>query len=146
MKTVILLLSIQVLLGAVTHRIGIVDNEFAPQDVYVAPGDTVWWINQGASPHTATSGKLGVPDSIWDSGAIAPGDSFAFVFDLPLNGYDYYCALNWQAGMSGIIILGAGIEQREGVDLSSDETVIPSDPLSPFTQKSTDTEKSEDER
>jgi plastocyanin len=57
----------------------------------------VTWKNDDSVPHTVTSGivESGTPkpDGKFDSGIIAPGKGFSFVFDAP-GEYDYYCLLH----------------------------------------------------
>jgi plastocyanin len=40
------------------------------------PGDTITWTNEDLVPHTVTA-----KDGRWDSGELAPGDSFVVVVD-----------------------------------------------------------------
>ncbi len=42
--------------GAVTINVSAMDFSFSPASITVHPGDIVHWINNGASPHTVTSG------------------------------------------------------------------------------------------
>lgn len=49
---------------------------FLPADVALRAGDTVSWINRDLVPHTVTA-----RDGSWDSGEIAPGESFTLAAD-----------------------------------------------------------------
>ena len=69
-----------------THRIVMDGTRFAPEQLTVARGDRVVWVNQDPFPHTATasgafdSGKLGIGQS-WALDARTPGE-FAYVCTL----------------------------------------------------------------
>lgn len=65
--------------------VSITDSAFAPQVLAIKAGDTVIWVNNGATNHTSASlGAL-----IWDSGNIPPGSSYSRKF--PATGsYNYY--------------------------------------------------------
>lgn len=81
-----------------------VDFAFVPDTLTITQGDSVLWINQSALiNHTTTSGDTGVPNGIWDSGFMSPGDSFIYHF-VNVDNYSYYCTLHWQLGMTGLII------------------------------------------
>ena len=43
------------------------------------------WINADAVPHTVTS-----DDGLWDSGDVAPGQSYSLILDKP-GTYGYHC-------------------------------------------------------
>lgn len=71
------------------------DNAFAPATLRITAGSTVTWRNQGASPHTSTSGD-------WDSGTLMPGAEFGHAF--PAAGtFDYECVFH--AGMEGTVVV-----------------------------------------
>ncbi|HEX5951042.1 MAG TPA: plastocyanin/azurin family copper-binding protein, partial [Actinomycetota bacterium] len=53
----------------------IVDLAFRPRRVEVSRGTRVRWTNRGDLSHTTTSRT-----DAWDSGTLAPGDSFGRVF------------------------------------------------------------------
>ncbi len=77
--------------------IRIVDFNFGPP-VNLQVGDTVIWTNTGSSAHTATSDH-----GLWDSGRLAPGQTYSFTFNTPGN-YSYHDAIG--SGMSGLITVG----------------------------------------
>ncbi len=56
---------------AVVQRVKMVDNRFRPSSITIARGTVVKWINRGNNTHTTTSS-----DDLWNSGRLAPGDSF----------------------------------------------------------------------
>lgn len=75
----------------------IVDFAFAPQQVEIAPGTTVTWTNQDATPHTATAA-----DNSFDSGRIDAGRTHGVTFAEP-GTYSYACT--YHPGMTGTIVV-----------------------------------------
>jgi FtsP/CotA-like multicopper oxidase with cupredoxin domain len=73
------------------------DNRYTPASLTVPAGTTVAWTNQGANVHTITS-----LDGLFDSGAVKPGDSFAYTFTRP-GTYRYICRQHLLNGMVGTI-------------------------------------------
>lgn len=61
------------------------DYAFDPGEFTVAAGGTVSWTNNGSQPHTVTAS-----DRSFDSGLIAPGDTFDYTFADP-GTYSYVC-------------------------------------------------------
>ena len=51
----------------------------------VQPGEPIVWTNADAIPHTVTS-----DDGVWDSGDVAPGQTYRLVLDKP-GTYKYHC-------------------------------------------------------
>lgn len=68
--------------------VSIRDNYFDPQDITVAPGTTVWWVNEGENPHNVTA-----DNGLFDSGTLYPGDSFWVTFD-GQGTVTYHCSPN----------------------------------------------------
>jgi plastocyanin len=68
-------------------------NAYAPNPVQVSVGTTVTWTNDDAQPHTATSGENVTPDGRFDSGIMAPGDTFEHTFT-EAGEYPYFCLLH----------------------------------------------------
>lgn len=56
------------------HRVDMRAVRFQPGALDVAPGDRVAWTNHDAVPHTVTAA-----DASWDSGEVAPGETFTWV-------------------------------------------------------------------
>jgi plastocyanin len=83
-------------------QVAMQDFQFSPDSLEVAVGDTVTWVNQGASQHTTTSGEIGAPDGKWDSGVLSSGGSFAHVFAAAGN-FHYFCQIHAAMGMKGVI-------------------------------------------
>jgi plastocyanin len=65
--------------------VSIQDFFFEPDQLTVAPGTTVTWVNDGEEPHTTTADS-----GMWDSGTLQPGESFSFTFDEP-GSHSYFC-------------------------------------------------------
>jgi plastocyanin len=78
---------------SVDRRVSIVDFAFMPSRLAVHVGDRVIWTNNGAAPHTSTS-------AAWDSGTLAPGETFTFTFSTP-GRFRYRCNIHRQ--MRGVI-------------------------------------------
>ena len=76
--------------------VAVADNTFTPATVKVAVGETVTFENGGAIAHTVTGDNF-------DSGSIAPGDSFAFTADAA-GTVRYVCTFH--PGMQGTIEVG----------------------------------------
>lgn len=69
-------------------EVAMIDISFDPADITVPVGATVVWTNEDAVDHTATAGG-----DTWDSGVVAPGESFDFEFDEP-GTYTYLCEIH----------------------------------------------------
>jgi plastocyanin len=63
--------------------VAIYDFGYNPDEITVPAGTTICWTNTGQIPHTVTSG-------LFDSGDLAPGDTFAYTFTDP-GTYAYSC-------------------------------------------------------
>jgi uncharacterized protein (TIGR03118 family) len=70
---------------------------FVPRALTVAPGDTVTWMNKDVSEHTSTSGTPTAPDGLWNSGALAQGQTFSFTFTNAGN-FPYFCSFHSMLG------------------------------------------------
>jgi plastocyanin len=77
----------------VTVDVSIGDFFFAPQSVTIKVGDTVRWTNNGAAPHTTTSGTSPTGDGKWASGILSSGQSFSFTFT-QAGTFPYFCAVH----------------------------------------------------
>lgn len=94
--------------------IDIQDNFFDPEEIEVAPGDTVTWVNNGDLVHTATldpeiaqdPDNAVLPDGAetWDSGDLQSGDEFSVTLEVP-GEYVYFCRPHEALGMVGTIIV-----------------------------------------
>ena len=82
--------------GAAIQQIGQI--YYDPQDISVAIGSTVQWINEDETIHTVTSTADGVPSGIFDSSIIDAGNSFTYTFD-SAGTFDYICIVHpWMTG------------------------------------------------
>jgi len=70
---------------------------FNPATLEIAVGDTVTWINDDDTEHTATAF-----DGAFDSGELAEGASFSFTFDTP-GQFEYRCLFHSE--MQGTIVV-----------------------------------------
>lgn len=87
---------------AATIPVSIVEYRFIPDTAQVVQGDTIVWTNNGAFPHTSTSGVNGVWDSIWDSGTLTPSQSYARAF-VNVGNFPYFCRFHYLTGMRGMV-------------------------------------------
>lgn len=101
--------------GSRVHRVAAKDDVFEPQRMVIAPGDTVVWTNEGSSPHTVTA-----DDGAFDSGEIAPGESFKRTFGKK-GVYFYFCAYHGAGGRIGMwgVVIVAEKEDTELIDAGS---------------------------
>lgn len=80
-----------------TTTIAISDFIFNPDNVEINAGESVTWVNDDSSSHTVTS-----DDEAFDSGTIAPGETFAL--DFPTAGsFPYHC--DFHTSMKGTVIV-----------------------------------------
>jgi LPXTG-motif cell wall-anchored protein len=86
--------------SAATFNVSEVDFDFVPATITIAPGDTVVWTNNGASPHTSTGGS-------WDSGTMNPGATFSHTFS-SVGSFPYICEFHEAIGMTGTVVVQAG--------------------------------------
>jgi plastocyanin len=89
---------------------------FAPEDVTIAVGQAVTWVNESAIPHTTTGDPAANPvaqdhpdyaqlpagAAPWDSGLLQTGQSFSYTFTVP-GTYHYFCTPHVLSGMRGTI-------------------------------------------
>ena len=71
--------------GGAEVRVSLVDFEFQPKALKVAPGTALAFVNQGQAPHTVTDNQ-----GRFDSGVLAPGAEFRRTFTEP-GTYAIYC-------------------------------------------------------
>jgi plastocyanin len=101
-------------------NVAIHDYSFDPQSItFGSPNNTsgefatVVWTNDGSVSHTVTSGNgtTGTPDGLFNSGTLAPGQTFTLqvnqtMYALILAKYPdgtvpYYCSFHYSLGMVG---------------------------------------------
>jgi plastocyanin len=78
-------------------RIVMVDNRVQHGRLTVAKGTTVTWVNNGSNVHT-----ISAQDGSFDSGAVAPGQSFAYTFDTS-GEVAFFCRQHLLNGMGGTV-------------------------------------------
>jgi plastocyanin len=83
-------------------QVQMINTTFDPKEITVKAGTKVTWTNNDSTGHTVTSGTRGNPSGLFDSGNVAPGQTFSFVFDTP-GTYNYYCT--YHQGMDGTVIV-----------------------------------------
>jgi plastocyanin len=71
------------------------NRAYSPDEITVAVGSTVTWINTDAVPHTSTSNESG-----WNSGTIEPGQQFSSTLQTA-GTFAYHCAIH--PGMVGTV-------------------------------------------
>lgn len=77
--------------------ISITDFMFDPDSVEITAGDSVTWVNNDSTSHTVTS-----DDEAFDSGTIAPGETFALDFSTA-GVFPYHC--DFHTAMKGTVIV-----------------------------------------
>lgn len=65
--------------GGAAETVEALDNRFDPEQVSVATGDTVEWVNQGDNPHTVTIRPEGGSNTVHDK-EIQPGETTTYTF------------------------------------------------------------------
>ena len=73
------------------------NRAFMPDELDIAPGSTVTWMNTDAVSHTSTS-----DGASWTSGTLAPGRQFSFTFQAA-GTFPYHCSIH--PGMVGRIVV-----------------------------------------
>ena len=74
--------------GPLTIDVSIASFAFTPPNLTINVGDTVRWTNNDGRTHTATSDS-----SVWDSGGIAPTQTFSFTFN-DAGKFPYHCSIH----------------------------------------------------
>lgn len=74
-----------------------VDDRFEPAELTVSRGTMVTWVNKGADWHS-----LAAYDGSFDSGKLAPGDSFSYRFE-EVGTFQYICNHHGLQGMIGLV-------------------------------------------
>jgi plastocyanin len=73
------------------------NRAFMPDELDVAVGTTVTWMNTDSISHTSTSDV-----NAWNSGIVAPGGRFSFAFQTT-GTFQYHCAIH--PGMVGTVVV-----------------------------------------
>jgi plastocyanin/cytochrome c5 len=98
--------------AAVVEMLGV--DEFTPAEITIGVGDTVLWSNESEFDHTVTADPelAADPDSVilpegaepFDSGSVAPGETFEHSFTVP-GRYRYFCIPHEGLGMIAEIVV-----------------------------------------
>jgi plastocyanin len=91
--------------SAQDKTVSIQDFFFDPDQLTVAPGTTVTWVNEGEAPHTVTS----TDGKELDSATLQPGDTYSFTFkeDDAGESYAYQCTIHPEMTAS-VTVSGGG--------------------------------------
>ncbi|MRR09000.1 T9SS type A sorting domain-containing protein [bacterium] len=92
--------------SAANHIVTLQTQSFSPASLSISLGDTVVWRNSSTRTHTTTSGTSCAPDGHWNSGSLAPGDSFVLVLGTT-GTYPYFCIPHCAMGMTGTLTVTA---------------------------------------
>ena len=102
---------------AATDTIMVGNFFFAPATDTIQRGDTVVWVFSGVI-HT-TSHNVAPADRIWDSGIIAAGGSFTFVFDT-VGTFPYRCDVHPLSMLATLVVLeNPNTQQNHQVSVGS---------------------------
>jgi LPXTG-motif cell wall-anchored protein len=106
-STAALLISVPAASAQDEMTVSIQDFFFDPDQLTVAPGTTVTWVNEGEAPHTVTSAD----GKELDSATLQPGDSYSFTFkdDDAGETYAYQCTIHPEMTASITVSGGGGM-------------------------------------
>lgn len=82
--------------GGPAETVAALDNRFDPEQVSVAAGDTVEWVNEGSNPHTVTIRPEGDSGTVHDE-EIQPGDETTYTFQ-ESGTFQVWCKYHGSAG------------------------------------------------
>jgi plastocyanin len=104
-STAALLISVPAASAQDEMTVSIQDFFFDPDQLTVAPGTTVTWVNEGEAPHTVTS----TDGKELDSATLQPGDTYSFTFkdDDAGETYAYQCTIHPEMTAS-VTVSGGG--------------------------------------
>src|SRR5207249_4418992 len=80
-------------------KIDIVDFDFKPRQISVAPGGEITWHNTGQAPHTASFDDVKI-----DTSTLNPGDSASAHAPTKPGSYSYHCNIH-PAKMRGVLVV-----------------------------------------
>ena len=95
--------------AATNHVVDMVDYNFSPKFIPVAPGDTITWHNAGTILHTATSNT-----SAWAEVIVSPNmDSAPITMPTTPGNYTYICSIHFATHntMWGAIVVSTDIPE-----------------------------------
>jgi len=85
-----------------SNAVSIQNNSFNPGSRTVAAGTTIKWTNNDGITHTVTSGSAGNETGVFDSGNIAPGQTYEFTFSTA-GTFNYFCKIH--PGMTAQVVV-----------------------------------------
>jgi plastocyanin len=105
LSTAAMLISVPAASAQDEMTVSIQDFFFDPDQLTVAPGTTVTWVNEGEAPHTVTS----TDGKELDSATLQPGDTYSFTFKEDDAGetYAYQCMIHPEMTAS-VTVSGGG--------------------------------------
>jgi plastocyanin len=117
--TAALLVSVPAASAQDKMTVSIQDFFFDPDQLSVAPGTTVTWVNEGKAPHTVTS----TDGKELDSATLQPGDTYSFTFkdDDAGETYAYQCTIHPQ--MTASVNVSGGGETKSSASASMSPSV-----------------------
>lgn len=84
-----------------THQVIQSGLDFIPDNLTIAPGDTVEWV-WGGGIHTVTSGTPCTADGLFDLPLDGTAPTVSFTFN-SAGTFDYFCIPHCTLGMTGVI-------------------------------------------
>jgi LPXTG-motif cell wall-anchored protein len=114
--------------------VSIQDFFFDPDQLTVAPGTTVTWVNEGEAPHTVTS----TDGKELDSATLQPGDTYSFTFKEDDAGetYAYQCTIHPEMTASVDVSGGGGTTSSARPSMSPSASTSASASASPSASPS----------
>jgi LPXTG-motif cell wall-anchored protein len=100
--------------AAASGSVTITDFSYAPGTITINQGDTVTWVNNGPTPHSATSSN-----GAFDTGIFPKGQSRSHTFN-EAGTFAYICTPH--PFMKGTVVVQAAQTQSEGEEPSGDTT------------------------
>ncbi len=85
------------------NQVYMANTAFNPASLTVSKGTQVKWTNQDPFNHTVTSGTVGSPDGIFDSGNVGSGGTFTFTFNTS-GTFKYYCRIHGAAMTATVVV------------------------------------------
>jgi plastocyanin len=124
--------------GGTTHTVDMTDDlVFDPDELTIAPGDTVRWVNVGGIGHSVTAYEEEIPAdatffasggldseaaarrSYPQQGDVAGGEEYSHTFDVE-GDYEYFCIPHEAVGMvASVSVVPGGAQPEPAVELPS---------------------------
>jgi plastocyanin len=101
--------------GQTAHDVSVVDDDYQPGAITIAPGASVIWRNAGHKPHDVTALR-----GEFNSGRMHPGDVFSHTFETA-GTYHYQCTIHWSMAGSVIVMEPTATPQPAATSEPGDE-------------------------